>query len=205
MKRLRLLPILLLLCSACWAGEISASSPQEDILSLVNQFRTQNGLGTLTRSPNLETAAQAYAVTLATQSEFSHTIGGTTATGRVQGAGYQGGYVGENIARGFTDAPSVMVAWENSPGHRANLLNPNFTELGVGVADGPFRMSWVQDFGARYTPPPIPAPTPVPVPTPPIVPPVTPPTPAPAPSVSLVGKFGMYRDTTGNYFLLPIQ
>ncbi|MFI8823896.1 CAP domain-containing protein [Streptomyces sp. NPDC053431] len=55
---------------------------------------------------------------------------------------------GENIAKGQADAAAVMDAWMNSPGHRANILNCGFTEIGVGVGTdgGP---SWTQDSGPR--------------------------------------------------------
>jgi hypothetical protein len=174
-----------------------AADQQGDVLALVNQFRAANGRPQLSVSAPLARAAGAYAVILATQAEFSHQIGGTTATGRDQAAGYQGGYIGENIARGFFDAASVETAWENSPGHRVNLLDANFKDIGVGWANGPFGQSWVQDFG-RVSPPPI-VPPPVVIPPPPITPvPVTPP-----PVVTLIGKFSLFKDNLGNYFLLP--
>lgn len=204
-RSLSLALLLSLACSLCYgSGQISASAPAQDLIVLVNQFRQQNGAPPLTENAALNLAATAYAGVLATQAEFSHTIGGTTATGRVAAAGYKGGYVGENIARGFLDPRSVETAWENSPGHRANLVNPNFKEIGIGIATGPFGQSWVQNFGrpdgAIVTPPPV-----VITPPPPVVPPVLPPPPPAAPVVSLVGKFTMYRDTAGNYFLLPLQ
>src|SRR5205823_3272505 len=127
-----------------------------------------------------------YAITLATQSEFSHTVGGTTLTSRDKAAGYTGDYLGENIARGFLDAQTVETAWEGSPGHRNNLLNPAFKDIGIGVAMGPFGQSWVQEFGLTSSIPPSPPP-PVPIP---VIPPVIPAPPPPV--VTLVGKFNMF-------------
>jgi uncharacterized protein YkwD len=54
--------------------------------------------------------------------------------------------LGENIAYGQPDPASVMTAWMNSPGHRANILDCSYTKLGVGVAYGPGGPWWTQDF-----------------------------------------------------------
>jgi len=69
-------------------------------------------------------------------------------------AGYQYIYAGENLAEGFTDVNKLMQAWMNSPTHRANILNKNFTEVGIGYAYGKFQgndnnMIIVVHFGAR--------------------------------------------------------
>ena len=64
---------------------------------------------------------------------FSHTgADGSTVGDRVQNSGYQYSNAGENIAAGQTTAVDVVEGWINSPGHRANILNPNYTEIGVG-------------------------------------------------------------------------
>src|SRR5438094_268038 len=142
MKRFVYLLSLLLLCV-----QPIAADQQNDLLALVNKFRASQGVGPLSVSTALAKSAQGYAITLATQSEFSHTVGGTTLTSRDKAAGYTGDYLGENIARGFLDAQTVETAWEGSPGHRNNLLNPAFKDIGIGVAMGPFGQSWVQEFG----------------------------------------------------------
>ena len=55
---------------------------------------------------------------------------------------------GENIAYGYASAADVMTAWMNSQGHRENILNPSFTEIGVSVvADSAGRLFFTQDFG----------------------------------------------------------
>jgi uncharacterized protein YkwD len=59
--------------------------------------------------------------------------------------GYSYSYAGENIAMGQRSPQEVMKAWMNSAGHRANILSPNFTEIGIGYySDGNY---WVQQFG----------------------------------------------------------
>ncbi len=65
---------------------------------------------------------------------------GTSVTDRIRASGYLAGAngwsTGENIAVGYSSAAATMVAWMNSPGHRANILQPAFTHLGVGVSIG---------------------------------------------------------------------
>jgi uncharacterized protein YkwD len=55
--------------------------------------------------------------------------------------------VGENIGMGYINATAVMNGWMNSPGHRQNILNSNYTELGVGLVQGQGGLYWVQVFG----------------------------------------------------------
>jgi uncharacterized protein YkwD len=70
---------------------------------------------------------------MASQSRLSHSVGGSL-TKRASEAGYRYTALGENIAWNYRDANSVMRGWMKSPGHRANILGKNFTEIGVGVA-----------------------------------------------------------------------
>jgi uncharacterized protein YkwD len=80
---------------------------------------------------------------------MSHTgPDGSTMSSRVDAAGYLWSTLGENIARGQSDAAAVMDAWMNSPGHRANILNCSFKEIGIGVHFGDGGPWWTQDFGA---------------------------------------------------------
>ena len=54
---------------------------------------------------------------------------------------------GENIAAGFFNCQDVMEGWLNSPGHKANILNESYTELGLGfVTGGAYGAYWVQVF-----------------------------------------------------------
>ena len=67
----------------------------------------------------------------------------------IRASGYPYGYWGENVAYGYTTADSVMSAWMNSPGHRANILNVHYRNLGVGCAYSASHVPyWAQDFGA---------------------------------------------------------
>lgn len=73
-----------------------------------------------------------------------------TALDRIRACGYGGAYAGENIAEGFRTPATVMQAWLNSPGHRANIENAQFSAIGIGVATSSTGVFyWVQDFGSR--------------------------------------------------------
>ncbi|WP_329440018.1 CAP domain-containing protein [Streptomyces sp. NBC_01426] len=116
------------------------------VISLVNAERREAGCGDLTANARLTSAAQSYTEVMARSGELSHTgPDGSTMSGRISATGYKWSATGENIARGQADATAVMDSWMKSPGHRANILNCNFTEIGVGVvqAGGPW---WTQDF-----------------------------------------------------------
>ena len=105
------------------------------VLKLTNAERTQAGLQPLKLNSPLINAAQDHSDDMAEDDFFSHTgVDGSSVGDRVQESGYQYSTVGENIAAGQRTAAEVVEAWMNSPGHRANILNPDFTEIGVGYA-----------------------------------------------------------------------
>jgi uncharacterized protein YkwD len=117
------------------------------ILSLVNQERTQTGCRPVRSDPELADLAGDFSQDMAKRDFFDHTDpDGAGPWDRAEELGISN-LGGENIARGQPDAQAVMDAWMDSPGHRANILNCDFTTLGVGAhfgADGPW---WTQDFG----------------------------------------------------------
>ena len=119
-----------------------------EVVKLVNIERTKRGIHPLSISNKLFAAAAVRANELA--QKFSHTRpNGSSYLTAVQNVGYPSSYVGENIASGQISPIAVMESWMNSPGHRAAILNPNYTEIGVGVnyEDGYYGISWVQLFG----------------------------------------------------------
>lgn len=115
------------------------------IIELTNAFRGRQKLGTLKANPSLTEAARAYAAYLAKNGKFSHTADGREAGDRIRSAGYAWCQVGENLAlhvdsRGFESralAQKSVEGWINSAPHRANLVAPYMTEIGVGVASAP--------------------------------------------------------------------
>jgi cysteine-rich secretory family protein len=153
------------------------AGPLEDhVLDLVNLHRTAANLPPLSRATELDQSALEHSTDMAAGDFMSH-IGsnGSTPQQRVTAAGYQWTATGENIAVGHTTAQWVVDAWMGSPGHRANILNPKFKEIGIAVIYRPgacYDYYWTQDFGARSTqtilpvPPISPTPTPVPMPMP---------------------------------------
>lgn len=122
------------------------SSYAAQIVRLVNEERAKAGLSALTVDTGLTAAGNVRAKEIV--ASFSHTRpdGTSFATAiKEQGVSYRS--VGENIAWGQKSPEAVVSAWMNSPGHRANILNENFTRIGVGhYQNGSGTNYWVQLF-----------------------------------------------------------
>jgi len=109
------------------------------IVDLTNDERTDGSVGTLKRNPVLDQAAQHKAEHMAQLEYFSHySPDGISPWYWFDQVQYPFIHAGENLAVHFTDSDAVVGAWMNSPGHRANILNSDFTEIGVGTAKGEF-------------------------------------------------------------------
>ncbi|MFF0473037.1 CAP domain-containing protein [Streptomyces sp. NPDC004284] len=120
---------------------------EAEVLRLVNTERAKVGCTPVRPSTQLAALAGAFSADMATRGFFDHTDpDGDTPWVRAQQAGITG-MGGENIARGQVDAAAVMASWMNSDGHRANILNCDFTTMGVGVVFGDGGPWWTQDFG----------------------------------------------------------
>ncbi|MEV6553256.1 sigma-70 family RNA polymerase sigma factor [Streptomyces sp. NPDC051597] len=131
-------------------GLAGQGSDAQQVIALVNGERAKNGCGPVTDNSQLATAAQRHSDNMAAQGFFDHTGPSGAGPGeRIHAAGYQWSTYGENIARGQRTPADVMKSWMNSPGHRANILNCAFKELGVGIHSGPGGPWWTQDFGTR--------------------------------------------------------
>ena len=110
-----------------------SSSFINEVIDLLNGERAQVGLDPLTKDPLLSQAAQLHSESMADNDFFSHTgADGSTFSEHIQDTGYQYSMAGENIAAGYSTPEDVVEAWMNSSGHRANILNQNFKEVGVG-------------------------------------------------------------------------
>ncbi|MEV0152147.1 CAP domain-containing protein [Micromonospora sp. NPDC050686] len=119
----------------------------QKVVDLVNQERAKAGCQALSVDGKLTQAAQAHSQDQADHRKMSHDgSDGSDAGARLDRVGYAWRAYGENVAWNQQSPEAVMDAWMNSPGHRANILNCGFTEIGVGVArsNGPY---WTQDFG----------------------------------------------------------
>ena len=94
-------------------------------------------------------AAAGHSADMAAKNYFSHTgSDGSSFSQRITGAGYSWRAAGENIAAGQTSVAQVMNAWVNSPGHCANLMNKNFTEVGVACVKNDkssYRTYWTME------------------------------------------------------------
>jgi uncharacterized protein YkwD len=119
-----------------------------EVVRLVNVARADAGCAPLRVDSRLTTAARLHSEDMAARNYFSHTsLDGRSPWQRMEAQGYTAGS-GENIAAGYTTAASVMTAWMNSSGHRANILNCSSKAIGVGIGKGgSYGTYWTQDFG----------------------------------------------------------
>ncbi|MGW4736313.1 CAP domain-containing protein [Streptomyces shenzhenensis] len=124
----------------------TASETTNRIVELVNAERGKAGCSALTLNDTLGKAAQAHSEDMASHRNMSHTGSDGSAPGdRITKAGYTWTAYGENVAYGYATPEQVMAAWMSSAGHKANILNCSFKEIGVGLAEpGHY---WTQDFG----------------------------------------------------------
>lgn len=123
------------------------SGAQAEVLALVNKERAAVGCPVLTLNAKLTKAAQDHSADMAANSNMSHTgSDGSDPGQRITRAGYQWRTYGENVAYGYSSAEKVMEGWMNSPGHKRNILDCSYKEIGIGLAQpGQY---WTQDFGA---------------------------------------------------------
>ncbi|GHI02036.1 hypothetical protein AQI88_17825 [Streptomyces cellostaticus] len=123
----------------------TASGVVARIVQLVNAERSKAGCFPVTLDATLTKVAQAHSQDMAAHQNMSHTgSDGSDPGARITRAGYAWSTYGENVAYGYTTPEQVMAGWMSSPGHRANILNCSFKEIGVGLAQpGSY---WTQDF-----------------------------------------------------------
>ncbi|MFI1531624.1 sigma-70 family RNA polymerase sigma factor [Streptomyces griseus] len=120
------------------------------VTDLVNAERAKEGCGPVTVNDQLNTAAQRHSADMEANDYFSHTSqDGRDPGDRITAAGYRWSTYGENIAKGQQTPADVMRSWMDSPGHRANILNCSFKEIGVGKQNSGGGPVWTQVFGAR--------------------------------------------------------
>jgi uncharacterized protein YkwD len=124
----------LVLCGAMPQGFAADKSAAEarTMLAEINAVRARAGLGAVDLDGRLMQAAQSYSQQLAAQGRLTH---GDFA-GRMAALGPDYGYVAENLAAGLPGSGAVVKAWMGSPAHRANLLAPAVTVVGVARAGG---------------------------------------------------------------------
>ena len=121
----------------------------QQVVDLTNAERAKAGCGALSVNTTLTSVAQAHSADMAAKNYFSHTgQDGRSPFDRMKAAGYSFRTAGENIAAGQQTPAAVMTAWMNSAGHKANIVNCAFTQIGVGYATGgSYGKYWTQEFG----------------------------------------------------------
>lgn len=134
--------------SATSQSNSSFASFQNQVIQLVNEQRAANGLKPLTANTQLTNTATLKSQDMAKLNYFDHTsptYGSPFDMMKKYGISYR--TAGENIAMGQTTPAQVMQGWMNSPGHRANILNASFTQIGVGIAkNAQGQLIWTQQF-----------------------------------------------------------
>jgi uncharacterized protein YkwD len=144
-------------------GEVSKAAMASSTICLLNAERSQRGLRPLKVNRRLARAAAGHAGDMVRREYFSHdSLSGASFVDRIRRTGYLSGphawFVGENLAWGSGDrsSPSAVVhGWMKSPGHRANILQRRFRQIGLGLVmgapDGSPAPSatYATDFGVR--------------------------------------------------------
>ena len=123
------------------------------ILAMMNEKRTSEGLHALTWSPEIAAAAQAHADDCQRRGWGSHvgSDGAVTRT-RLARAGYSARWSGENWANAKNPQNAFAMWWNEPPGadpHRSNIMNPMYREAGIGIVSGPWGYYFFVDFGSR--------------------------------------------------------
>jgi len=117
------------------------------VLALVNKERAKENLAPLKLNTALTKVAQLKSEDMKNKNYFNHTsptYGSPFAMMQQFGINYK--YAGENIAKGQKTAEAVVTAWMNSEGHRKNIMNKNFTEMGLGYVKSGSTTYWTQMF-----------------------------------------------------------
>ncbi len=130
----------------------------QKVLDLTNGQRSRFGLRPLTLNTDLNRAAQNHSESMAVDDFFSHTgADGSSPFDRIEAVGYNYSTAAENIAAGYSTPESVMDGWMRSPGHRANILNADLREIGIGyyflendTGSVNHNSYWTQSFGTPF-------------------------------------------------------
>jgi uncharacterized protein YkwD len=150
LKRLTILPCMILVVAPSTA-RAQMSTVEQTLLQLTNAERAKHKLPPLHANGVLFAVARAHSANMARHQQMSHVLDGKTPFDRLHAAGYSFSWAGENIAYGYgayAQPAAIVQGWMNSPPHRANILSPHYTQIGLGVAhDQHGRVYYTQDFG----------------------------------------------------------
>ncbi|HYH59551.1 MAG TPA: CAP domain-containing protein [Thermoleophilaceae bacterium] len=145
-------------------ADTGSKAIKQATLCLLNKRRKAHGRRALRGNQRLAKAARIHAADMVQRKYFSHTApGGVSFVDRIMRQDYvnpgQGWTLGENIAwgsYGLATPKSIVRSWMHSPGHRANILNPRFREIGIGVVRGAPQSgtgnaaTYATSFGTRF-------------------------------------------------------
>ena len=128
--------------------DTSVSGFEQEVIRLVNEIRVEKGLKALTHDWELSRVARFKSQDMKDNKYFAHNspVYGTPFQ-MIKNFGISYRSAGENIAKGYSTPQAVVNGWMNSSGHRANILNANFTHIGVGYVSG--GNYWTQMFIAK--------------------------------------------------------
>jgi uncharacterized protein YkwD len=139
--------------TTCTAVDTNAAAFATEVIRLVNIERVNNGLEELLSNPELTNAAQAHSLDMGCNFFMAHdSFDGTLWSDRIYSY-YSGYMIGENVAAGQSTPAGVVSAWMNSPTHRANILYPDFYDIGIGFVNNPndttlhYYYYWTMDLG----------------------------------------------------------
>lgn len=128
----------------------SVATQVQEVVQLVNQQRARAGCPAVTVNALLNAAAQRHSDDMAAHDFMGHRgSDGSEFWERIEATGYRFRSAGENVAAGQPSAQEVMSDWMRSAGHRANILDCTYREIGVGYASNPggrLRHYWAQEF-----------------------------------------------------------
>lgn len=141
---------------------VTNSEYEQRVIELVNAERVSRSLAPLKYNETLSNAARYHAVDMMQDNYFDHNSFDVQSGSLVQVCAWSTrvdkfylnrSWIGENLAAGYYTPEAAVEGWMNSDGHRANILSPNYREMGVGYASGGGRYNyyWGQDFGSRST------------------------------------------------------
>ncbi|MDO8622503.1 MAG: CAP domain-containing protein, partial [bacterium] len=166
--KLVVLALVVVIPSGLFASLDALDADARAIVTQTNAVRAGAELDVLRADPRLQRSATAKTTDMAAREYFGHrSPDGRGPESFVAAAGYPYAVAGENLAIGFSDPDAVIAAWRASPTHKRNLVDPDYTDIGVSVHAGTFHgvaTTFVaQHFGRmKAAIPPAPAPTPPP-------------------------------------------
>lgn len=149
LSRLRFCLLLLAIALLSSVNLSQKSLSSKDLFDLVNRDRALAGLPQLGNNPVLDLAALAKAQDMIDNNYFAHVSPlGVEPWQWFKNLGYRYAYAGENLAEGFADAAELENSWMSSPKHRANILSPLYSEVGLAVVTQGKMNVIVQFFGS---------------------------------------------------------